>query len=184
METSYESLTVKPSIHWAKLAFRPAVKSWLVAWELGVDTASKSMGRASTSAFSRSSNVAGRSSWISRALAVAIQIAYRLVNPTLPVFETMGIAGLTNLAANATCLWLLTPYRRLDINMGSAWECSRNDILEGIAVLAAAGAVALFDAGWPDLVAAGVLLILVLRSGIRVLREALASVRTARAEPE
>lgn len=117
------------------------------------------------------------------AAAVAIQLAYRLTNPTVPVFETMGIAGLVNLGANAVCLALLTPYRRGDVNMASAWECSRNDIIEGFAVLAAAGAVAVFDAGWPDLVIAAGLLVLFVRSSQRVLREAVKGLRPSSREP-
>jgi Co/Zn/Cd efflux system component len=104
---------------------------------------------------------------------VAIQIAYRLYDPTVPVFEAMGIVGAINLAANGACLWLLTPYRHGDVNMASAWECSRNDILEGFAVLAAAAGVWLFGAGWPDLVVAVVLLALFATSSIRILRRAL-----------
>lgn len=111
------------------------------------------------------------------AVGVAIQLVYRMLNPTVPVFETMGIAGLINLGANAVCLALLTPYRRGDVNMASAWECSRNDIVEGFAVLAAAAAVAIFDAGWPDLAIAAGLLVLFVRSSIRVLREAVKGLR-------
>lgn len=111
------------------------------------------------------------------AIAVAVQLIWRLTHPTVPIFETMGIAGLVNLAANGICLWLLTPYRHGDVNMASAWECSRNDIFEGIAVLAATAAVFAFDAGWPDLVVAAGLLVLFTRSSIRVLREAVKGLR-------
>jgi Co/Zn/Cd efflux system component len=103
------------------------------------------------------------------ALAVAAQIAWRLAHPSTPVLEAMGAAGLLNLCANVFCLWLLTPHRRDDVNMASVWECSRNDVGEGIAVLAAAGAVWLFGTGWPDLVVAIALLLLFLRSAARVL---------------
>lgn len=82
-----------------------------------------------------------------------------------------------NLAFNALCLWLLTPYRFGDVNMSSAWECSRNDLYEGVAVLLAAAGVWLFDAGWPDLVIAGGLLLMFLRSSARVLRMAWRSYR-------
>lgn len=109
---------------------------------------------------------------LAAAVAVAIQIAYRLLNPATPLFQTMGIAGLLNLAANGVCLALLTPYRHGDVNMASAWECSRNDIFEGLAVLAAAAAVFVFEAGWPDLVIATGLLVLFTRSALRVLRQA------------
>lgn len=111
------------------------------------------------------------------AVAVAIQIGWQLAHPGVPVFEAIGIAALLNLAFNGICLWLLTPYRDGDVNMASAWECSRNDVFEGFAVLAAAAGVWWFDAGWPDLVVAAALLVLFLRSAWRVLRNAWAELR-------
>jgi len=109
---------------------------------------------------------------LAAALAVAGQIAWRLTHPAVPLFEGMGLAGAFNLAANGACLWLLAPFRKGDINMASAWECSRNDIFEGCAVLLAAMAVWLFGAGWPDLLIASALLLVFLRSAARVLRAA------------
>lgn len=106
------------------------------------------------------------------AFAVAVQIFWRLLHPEVPIVETMGPAALLNLAANGVCLWLLTPLRNGDVNMSSVWECSRNDVFEGIAVLVAVPAVWLFDSGWPDLVIATALLALFTRSAARVLREA------------
>lgn len=103
------------------------------------------------------------------ALAVAAQIAWRLSHPAVPMFEGIGIAGMLNLGANLLCLRLLTPYRHGDLNMASAWECSRNDVWEGFAVLFAAAGVWAFGSGWPDLVIAAALLLLFLRSAVRVL---------------
>ena len=110
-------------------------------------------------------------------LAVAGQIVWRLQNPAVPIIETMGLAALLNLAANATCLVLLHPYRDADINMASVWECSRNDVFEGLAVLAATAAVWIFESGWPDLLIACALLLLFLRSTIRVLGSAIRQLR-------
>lgn len=107
------------------------------------------------------------------ALAVAGQIGWRLLeNVETPVFETMGIAALLNLGANLLCLRLLYPYRDSDVNMSSVYECSRNDIMEGFAVIAAAVSVWAFDSGWPDILIAVALLVLFLRSATRVLRGA------------
>ncbi|HEX2138263.1 MAG TPA: cation transporter [Woeseiaceae bacterium] len=106
------------------------------------------------------------------AVAVGVQIVWRLLNPETPLFETMGIAALLNLGANLLCLRLLSPWRGSDVNMASAWECSRNDVGEGLSVVAAALAVWLFDSGWPDIVIAAGLLILFLRSSVRVLGSA------------
>ncbi len=106
------------------------------------------------------------------AFAVAIQIGWRMVHPETPVFETMGIAALVNLGANLVCLRLLTPYKNGDVNMSSAWECSRNDVAEGLAVILATFAVWMLQSGWPDVAIAIVLLVMFLRSAVRVLREA------------
>jgi Co/Zn/Cd efflux system component len=92
----------------------------------------------------------------------------------------MGLAALLNLAANGFCLWLLTPYRNDDVNLASAWECARNDIFEGVSVVLAAGLVALFGAGWPDLLVAIALLVVFLRSALRVLRIAMTELRASR----
>lgn len=106
------------------------------------------------------------------ALLVAIQIAWRLPNLETPIFESMGVAASLNLAANLVCLRLLYPVREDDLNMESMWECSRNDIWDGLAVITASVAVWLFDSGWPDLLIAIVLLAVFLRSATRVLRRA------------
>src|SRR5690606_38358206 len=58
------------------------------------------------------------------AVAVAVQIGWRLTHPGVPIFEAIGVAALLNLVVNGICLWLLTPYRHGDVNMTSAWECS------------------------------------------------------------
>ena len=106
------------------------------------------------------------------ALIVAGQIIWHFQHLETPIVETMSIAALVNLAANFICLWLLTPYRHNDINMSSVWECSRNDIFDGIAVVIASIGVWLFDSAWPDILVAIALLILFAKSAIRVLRGA------------
>lgn len=117
---------------------------------------------------------------LAAAVAVAAQIGWRLAHPQVPLFESMGLAALLNLAANGFCLWLLTPYRNDDVNLASAWECACNDIFEGVSVVLAAGLVALFGAGWPDLLVAIALLVVFLRSALRVLRIAMTELRASR----
>lgn len=118
---------------------------------------------------------------LAAACAVALQIAWRLSDLHAPVFETMGIAASLNLAANLICLKLLFPFRHDDLNMESMWECSRNDIVDGIAVIAATLAVWLFDSGWPDVLIAIALLVFFLRSATRVLKRAHQALHTATA---
>ena len=109
---------------------------------------------------------------LAAAVGVALQIVWRLSDPTTPLVESMGIAAMLNLAANGLCLWRLSPYKNQDVNMSSVWECSRNDVFEGFAVLATAALVWWFNAAWPDLLVATVLLAIFLRSSVRVLRNA------------
>lgn|SRR5690606_10500198 len=114
------------------------------------------------------------------ALAVGGAIAWRLlVDPAVPLFGTIGWAGALNLAANLYCLWLLRPWRHGDVNLASAYECARNDIADGLAVLLAGALVWLTGRGWPDLVVAGLLLVVFLASAWRVARNAVAALRAA-----
>jgi Co/Zn/Cd efflux system component len=113
------------------------------------------------------------------ALVVLGQIAFKLSHPNVPLFETMGIFSLLGLAANGACLALLARHRHEDINMSSVWECSRNDIASNLAVLVAAGGVWVTGSGWPDLVVAGCLAALFLRSASRVLLAARDQLRVA-----
>jgi Co/Zn/Cd efflux system component len=101
--------------------------------------------------------------------AVAVQIGWRITHLEMPVVETMGVASVLNLSANAVCLYLLNPFKSGDLNMSSAWECSRNDVFEGVAVILTTIAVALLGSAWPDILVAIVLLAMFLRSAIRVL---------------
>jgi Co/Zn/Cd efflux system component len=114
------------------------------------------------------------------AAVVAVQILYRLSVQTVPVFELMGIFSLVALAANSLCFQLLWRHRHEDVNMSSVWECSRNDIATNLAVFLAAGGVWLTDSGWPDLLVAACLVVLLMRSAFRVITSARKELRAAR----
>lgn len=113
------------------------------------------------------------------ALAVLAQIGYRLVNPTVPLFEVMAIFSLLSLAANGVCLGLLWRHKTEDINMSSVWECSRNDMAANISVFVAAAGVWATGSNWPDLLIASFLAIFFLRSAHRVLSSAQAELQKA-----
>lgn len=112
------------------------------------------------------------------ALIVLGQVIFKLITPTLPIFEIMGVVSLLSLAGNSVCLYLLTRHREDDVNMSSVWECSRNDIASNISVFLAAGAVWFTGSGWPDIVIALCLVVLFLRSAIRVFTSAARQLRT------
>lgn len=106
-------------------------------------------------------------------IAVLIEAIYKIVIPALPSAPIIGVVGLLALVANAACLLLLIRHREDDINMRSIWLCSRNDIIANVAVLAAAGGVAISKSMWPD-VAVGIgIALLFLSSAAQVLRQSL-----------
>ena len=113
------------------------------------------------------------------AVVVAAQVVYRLFVPDVPLFEVMGAFSLLGLAANAFCLFLLWRHRHEDVNMSSVWECSRNDIASNLSVFVAAGAVWITGSGWPDILVALGLVVLLMRSAIRVISAATAELHTA-----
>lgn len=113
------------------------------------------------------------------AAVVAGQVAYRLVVPTVPLFEVMGAFSLLGVAANGACLYLLTRHRHDDVNMSSVWECSRNDIASNLSVFVAAGAVWFTGSSWPDILVALGLVWLLLRSALRVIGAARAELLAA-----
>lgn len=106
---------------------------------------------------------------------VLIRALYQLFEQTVPHASGMGLMGMVVLAANLVCLALLTRYRDDDINMRSIWLCSRNDIIANVAVLAAAGFVALTNSLWPDVIVGLGITVLFYRSAMSVMREARAS---------
>lgn len=73
------------------------------------------------------------------ALIVLGQVIYKLIVPTVPIFEIMGVVSLLALLGNSICLYLLTRHKTDDVNMSSVYECSRNDIASNISVFIAAG---------------------------------------------
>jgi cation diffusion facilitator family transporter len=106
-------------------------------------------------------------------LIVLGKIIYQLLNPAVPVHETMGMIGGLALAANATCFFLLYKFRSQDTNMTSTWLCSRNDIIANIGVLIAAWAVGLTNTIWPDVIVGLIITAIFLSSSFHVLKLAL-----------
>lgn len=114
-------------------------------------------------------------------IAVAAEIADKIVNGVPPSSTLMLAFGSAALLANLTCLTLLWRFRSENVNMSSTFECSRNDVVSNIGVLVAAGLVATTGAAWPDIAVGGIIALIFLRSAWRVLNEAIPAWRGARA---
>jgi len=105
-------------------------------------------------------------------VGVVIQVTVKLAHGLAPIVEVMGVVGVLALAANVSCLVLLWRRRGDDINMRSAWVCSRNDVIGNVGVLVAAAAVAGTGSPWPDIVIGLAVGVVFGRSAVQVIREA------------
>ena len=85
-------------------------------------------------------------------IGLLVQVAFKITRGVTPTVEVMGVVGTLAFAANLWCLALLWRRRGDDINMRSAWICSRNDVIGNVSVLAAAAAVGLSGSPWPDII--------------------------------
>jgi Co/Zn/Cd efflux system component len=56
--------------------------------------------------------------------------------------------------------------------MASTFECSRNDMASNVDVLVAAGAVAMLNSRWPDIIIGSAMAVLFLRASLRVMADA------------
>jgi Co/Zn/Cd efflux system component len=110
-------------------------------------------------------------------------VVWHLVQGTLPNAFTMGSVGIAALTANAISFGLLWAYRTDDVNMRSAWICTRNDVLGNLAVLLAALGVFGTGTGWPDIVVAVVMAGLALQGAVTVARQSLGALRTVSVRP-
>lgn len=90
----------------------------------------------------------------------------------LPQAGVMSVVGFMALAANVASVLILLRFRDGDANVRSVWLCSRNDAIGNVAVIGAAGAVALTQTAWPDLIVAGLMAGLFLSSARLILVQA------------
>ncbi|MZH01894.1 MAG: cation transporter [Nitrospinae bacterium] len=106
------------------------------------------------------------------ALSILGSAIYRVYHHVVPIPSAMGIVGSIALAVNLLCAYLLLRFRKDDINMRSAWLCSRNDVLANLGVLAAAGGVAWTGSHWPDLAVGMIISVMILQSSFGIFKDA------------
>ena len=128
------------------------------------------------------SRVALTQGWFLAALGVAVIAAaiWRALNAVPPEADLMGGIGVAALAVNISAATALMRFREGgDANARAIWLFSRNDALANVAVIIAAGLVALFQSAWPDLFVAGAIALLFLHSAWEIIRDGTAELRAA-----
>lgn len=114
------------------------------------------------------------SGWLQIALAgmVLLDVARRGVLGSEPLGDWMIAVAIVALVANVTCLWLIRKHRDGEVHMRAAWIFSANDVIANSGVILAGILVVATGSRWPDLMIGSVVALIVLRGGIRILREA------------
>jgi Co/Zn/Cd efflux system component len=107
------------------------------------------------------------------AVGIAVEVALKLASGVTPVPTIMSVIGVVALAANASVLALLWRHRADDLNMRSAWLCSRNDVIANAGVIMAAAGVAITETPWPDVVVGVGIAALFATSAVSVLGDAI-----------
>ena len=104
---------------------------------------------------------------------VLAEALYKMVAGATPTSWLMMVVGAVALAANLACLVLLTRHRQDDVNMRSAWICSRNDLFANTGVIAAGALVWVSGSVWPDVLVGTAIAALFVASACGVLRDAI-----------
>lgn len=113
-------------------------------------------------------------------IGIVVEVAAKLARGLTPEAAIMWAVALAALVANASVLVLLRRHRADDINMRSAWLCSRNDVIANGGVLLAALGVGLSGSAWPDILVGLGIAVLFATSAVGVIREALAAPQPSR----
>lgn len=106
------------------------------------------------------------------AAAAIVKLGFALMHGSAP--EALPMLGISLLAlgVNVWSLAILKRYRQGEVHLRAAWIFSATDVQVNLAVMLAAVLVTVTASGIPDLVIAAGICVLILRSVLRILREA------------
>jgi Co/Zn/Cd efflux system component len=113
------------------------------------------------------------------ALSVGGFATWRALAGAAPSGEAISLLGLFGALANLAAAALLVRYRGGDANVRSVWLCTRNDLIQCLAVAATGVLVWLTNSRWPDLIVGVILAVIFLSSALSIIRQARAEHRLA-----
>ncbi|MDP1630257.1 MAG: cation transporter [Caulobacter sp.] len=102
---------------------------------------------------------------------------WRAVNGIAPEGLTISGLGLFGVAANFVAAILLSRHRDGDANVRSVWLCTRNDLIQCLAVVVTGGLVWFTRSAWPDIIVGAILAIVFLQSAWSIIAQAQAERR-------
>jgi len=105
-------------------------------------------------------------------MGVLLEVVRRLVFGSEPQSFLIMSVGLLALAANVICLMLISKHRDGGVHMRASWIFSTNDVIANMGVIFSGALVMLTGSRYPDLVIGSVISVIVIRGGMKILREA------------
>ncbi len=107
----------------------------------------------------------------------------RAFSGEVPEVFGMGLYGILGLAVNLGAALMLLKHRKGDASVRAVWLYSRNDAIGNLAVMGAAGLVALTATRWPDVVVGLGIAGLFLHSSSEIIRDARGEMTKSPATP-
>lgn len=132
----------------------------------------------------RKTHAAAASGIIQLTLAggAALETLRRATQGSEPASLLMIVVSFIALCANSACVFLLRKHRHGEIHMRASWIFSTTDVQVNVGVILAGVLVRVTGSAWPDLAIGLAICGLVLRGGIRILKQASASYQSEPAD--
>jgi cation diffusion facilitator family transporter len=133
----------------------------------------------------RKAQAAAASGCIQLGLAclVLVEVLRKWLYGSEPSSGLMIGVSVVALIANTACLYVLRKHRHGEVHMRASWIFSTTDVQANVGVILAGILVSTTASSAPDLIIATVVGGIVVRGGVRILRDALAALEEARGRP-
>jgi len=108
-------------------------------------------------------------------LGVLFEVVRRSLYGSEPQSMLIMAVGLLALIANVACLMLISKHRDGGVHMRASWIFSTNDVIANVGVICSGALVWLLGSRYPDLVIGAIISAVVVRGGIKILKDAKAT---------
>ena len=105
-------------------------------------------------------------------IGILAEIGRRFVYGSDPEPLLMISISVLALVANVACLALISKHRDGEIHMRASWIFSKNDVIANSGVIVAGVLVHVLDSRMPDLLIGSLIVLVVLRGGFTIIRDA------------
>lgn len=123
-------------------------------------------------ALQRQRQAARLSGYLQLLLAVMaiVEVARRFYFGSEPFASYMVVVSFVALAANVSCLALISKHRTGGVHMQASWIFSANDVIANMGVILAGALVYVTKSPYPDLIIGGIIAVIVFRGALKILK--------------